>query len=120
MANLRIGRDVLERTKERSNLTPDEKAAVEQLLPPGGKGAVSADVAEFPLAFLKALLDDTRLSANQRAVVSMHVHGMSGGKANHEEIYNTRVGNPVEFGSTFSALGARSPNCEMFLNGRWY
>jgi hypothetical protein len=37
-----------------------------------------------------------------------------------DEVYRTSVSDPVEFGSTFMALGTRSPNCEMFLNGRWY
>ena len=28
--------------------------------------------------------------------------------------------NPVEFGSVFMTLGCKAPNCELFLNGRWY
>ncbi|MDP6443108.1 MAG: ATP-binding protein [Pirellulaceae bacterium] len=32
----------------------------------------------------------------------------------------TLVGSPVEFGSAFMGLGVKAPNCEMFLNGRWY
>jgi hypothetical protein len=70
--------------------------------------------------FLKALLDDSRLSPNQRAVVSMQVYGMSGSSADRDSIYNMPVANPVEFGSTFVMLGTRAPNCEYFLNGRWY
>jgi hypothetical protein len=123
MAKLRIARDVLERAKGRSNLTNDEKAALEQVLGPGdgdGKGSVTADVAAFPPAFLKALLDDARLSPNQRAVVAVQVHGMSGGKGDRDAVYDTPVANPVEFGSVFAALGFKSPNCELFLNGRWY
>src|SRR5205823_14574711 len=59
----------------RSVLNPDEKAAVDRLLGEGngngnGKGAVSLDVAACPLAFLKALLDEARLTPNQRAVVA--------------------------------------------------
>jgi hypothetical protein len=30
------------------------------------------------------------------------------------------VSSPVEFGSTFATLTNSSPNCEYFLNGRWY
>src|SRR4051794_33497271 len=72
MAKLRIAREVLERTRKRSNLTPDEKAAIDQLLgPSNGKGPVSLDVGACPLAFLKALLDESRLTPNQRAVVAM-------------------------------------------------
>jgi len=121
MAKLRIAREVLNRTKERSNLTTDERSTVEKLLTQGnGKGPVAAEVADYPLAFLKALLDDSRLTPNQRAVVSMRVYGMQVGKIDPETIYNTAVSNPVEFGSTFVMLGNKSPNCEIYLNGRWY
>ncbi len=85
-----------------------------------GKGAVTADVNAFPAAFLRALLDDTRLTANQRALVSMQVYGMSGGKVDRDQIYNTLVRSPVEFGTQLELLGNKSPNCEVFLNGRWY
>jgi hypothetical protein len=121
MAKLQIKRDVLEGTKERSNLTTEDKAAVERLLGPGGgKGAVTANLAEYPAAFLRALLDDSRLTPNQRAVVAMHVYGMSGNSIDRDQVYGTPVANPIEFGSTFVLLGGRSPNCELFLNGRWY
>jgi hypothetical protein len=121
MAKLQIARDVLDRTRDRSNLNDAEKAEVERLVGgKSGKGAVTADVRAFPLAFLKALLDDSRLTINQRAVVSMHVFGMSGVPSDREAIYNTPVANPVEFGSTFVTLGIKTPNCELFLNGRWY
>jgi hypothetical protein len=120
MAKLQIKRDVLEKTRERSNLTEDEKVMVELLLEQGGKGSVTANVGDFPEAFLRALLDDSRLTPNQRAVVTMQVYGMSGADIDRDQVYNTLVANPVEFGSTFVALGGKSPNCELFLNGRWY
>jgi len=121
MPKLRIARDVLARTKERSNLTPDERETVEGVLGQGsGKGPISADIADMPMAFLKALLDDSRLTPNQRAVVSMRVYGMTAGQVDTETIYATVISNPVEFGSTFVMLGNKSPNCEIFLNGRWY
>jgi len=121
MAKLQMKREVLERTKERSNLSPEESAAVDRLIGQGAnKGSVTAPVGDFPLAFLRALLDDSRLTPNQRAVVAMQVYGMSGTLPDHEQIYQTPVANAVDFGSTFVLLGGKSPNCEMFLNGRWY
>jgi hypothetical protein len=121
MAKLSIRRDVLEQARQRSNLTPEERTAVERLLGPGGgKGSVATEVGDFPLPFLKALLDDNRLTANQRAVVAMQVHGMAGSRADLDYVYSTPVANPVEFGSVFATLGTRAPNCELFLNGRWY
>jgi hypothetical protein len=57
MAKLQIAREVLLRTKERSILTDEEKAALDALLGEGnGKGSVTANIGELPLAFLKALL----------------------------------------------------------------
>src|SRR5262245_1420599 len=121
MAKLRIGRDVLERARDRSVLTDDEKGRVDSILrQANGKGPITANVADLPMSFLRALLDDARLSANQRAVVSMQVHGMSGVQVDREQIYQTAVSSSVELGSTFVSLGVRSPNCELFLNGRWY
>src|SRR5205823_6472348 len=85
------------------------------------RGAVTAEFTHLPQQCLRALRDDSGLSPNQRAVIVMHVHGMSGGGGPQREyVYNTVVSNPVEFGSTFAMLGAKTPNAEMFLNGRWY
>jgi hypothetical protein len=65
MAKLRIARGVLVQARERGVLNSEEKQAVDRLLAQGGgKGPVSADVAELPMPFLKALLDDARLTAN--------------------------------------------------------
>ncbi len=120
MAKLQVKREVLDKARERSVLTDEEKAAVERLIGSGGKGSVASNVGDWPLAFLRALLDDSRLTPNQRAVVAMHVYGMAGSRADHDEVYNSSVANPVEFGSTFMMLGNKSPNAELFLNGRWY
>lgn len=121
MAKIQVARDLLARTKERSILSDQEKAAVESLVTEGnGKGSVTINIGELPLAFLKALLDDTRLTPNQRASVSMHVFGMSGRTIDRDSVYDALVANPVEFGSNFVMLGGKAPNCEMFLNGRWY
>ncbi|CAN5899084.1 hypothetical protein BH23PLA1_BH23PLA1_08530 [soil metagenome] len=122
MAKLQIKREILEKAQERAILSDQDRGELQSLLGQGaGKGSVTAEVRCFPMAFLRALLDDARLSPNQRATVAMHVHGMSNAQeVDREEIYNTSVDNPIEFGSTFVLLGGRSPNCEMFLNGRWY
>ena len=42
------------------------------------KGPVTAEIAQLPPACLKALLDDSRLSPNQRAVIVMGSHGRTG------------------------------------------
>jgi hypothetical protein len=121
MAKLQIKRELLERALDRSNLTDEERAAVARVLSQGnGKGPVFANVGELPLAFLKTLLDDARLSANQRAAVAMQVYGMAGTAIDRGDIYGTSVASPSEFGSTFVMLGTKAPNCELFLNGRWY
>jgi hypothetical protein len=66
------------------------------------------------------LLDDSRLLPGQRASVAMQIFGMTHNDTDREAIYQTAVSSPVEFGSTFVALGGRTPNAELFLNGRWY
>lgn len=121
MAQLKIQREWLEEAKQRGNLNDQDRAQVEKILVGAApKGTVAADVSDFPSSFLHALLDDARLTPNQRALVSMEIHGMSHSKLDREAVYNTAVNSPVQFGSTFSALGAKSPNVELFWNGRWY
>ena len=120
MARLQIKREVLESTRERSILSDEERTAVDKVLDVAGKGQCHVNVGELPVSFLRSLLDDHRLTANQRAAVIMHVYGMSACDVDREKIYETRVDSPVEFGSSFGLLGAQTPNCEMFLNGRWY
>jgi hypothetical protein len=120
MAQLKINRDVLEKARERSVLTEPERSRIESLLKHEGKGAIPTPVSELPVPLLRALLDDTRLSANQRAVICMHLFGMTGRTESWDLVYDTQVSSATEFGSTFVALGQKSANCEMFLNGRWY
>src|SRR5882672_8034791 len=121
MAQLKIQRDWLEEAKQRGNLTDSERAQVEKIIgDASAKGQVSADVGEFPSSLLHALLDDARLTPNQRAIVSMQIHGMSQSKVDRDKVYNAVVETPVQFGSMFSNLGVKSPNIEMFWNGRWY
>jgi hypothetical protein len=120
MAKLQIKREVLENTRERSILSPEDRTAVDQVLEAAGKGQCQVNVAELPVAFLRSLLDDHRLTANQRASVIMHVYGMSASDVDRDQVYDTRVHSPVEFGSSFALLGGQAPNCELFLNGRWY
>lgn len=119
MAKLSIAREIYTSTQERSVLTEAERKVV------GGfvnktSTAISVDPKDLPNAFLRALLDDTRLNANQRAALTMHLFGMKGRTIDPESVYGAEVFTPVEFASTFSLLGAQSPNCEWFLNGRWY
>jgi len=122
MAKLRIGREVLKSALERAVLSESERAGIERLLSGAvAKGPITTEVTHLPQACLKALLDDSRLSPNRRAVIVMHVHGMSSVVGPQREyVYNTTVANPVEFGSSFAMLGAKTRNTELFVNGRWY
>jgi hypothetical protein len=122
MAKLQLKRELVEKARERAILSVEEKRDLEALAGvDGGKGNFTAEVGRLPLALLRALLDDTRLTPNQRAAVAMHVYGMSDAqRVDREAVYASRVADPIEFGSTFVLLGGRSPNCELFLNGRWY
>jgi hypothetical protein len=122
MAKLQLKRELVEKARDRAILTAEEKRHLDAIAgSDGGKGSLTAEVGRLPLALLRALLDDSRLTPNQRAVVAMQVYGMSDAqRVDRETVYSTRVADPIEFGSTFVVLGGRSPNCELFLNGRWY
>jgi hypothetical protein len=121
MAKLQIKRDIFNKALERSPLSEGDRDSLEKLGGGGSaKSSVSAPVRAYPLSFLQSLLDDSRLSANQRAVVALHVFGMARQDVDRDKIYQMSVSSPVEFGSTFVLLGGRSANCEIFMNGRWY
>ena len=122
MAKLRIGREILKNALDRAILSDAERATIDRLMTnAAAKGPIAAEVTQIPQACLKALLDDSRLTPNQRAVIVIHVHGMSSGAGPQRDyVYNTTVANPVEFGSSFTMLGTKTPNAELFLNGRWY
>jgi hypothetical protein len=122
MGKLQLKRELVDKARERAILTIEEKRQLDAIAGgDGGKGSFTAEVGRLPLALLRALLDDTRLTSNQRAVVAMHVYGMSDSqRVDRDAVYSTSVADPIEFGSTFVVLGGRSPNCELFLNGRWY
>ena len=118
MPRIKIGRNIATKARERSNLTAEEREAVDKLL--DAQKALSADVKDLPLAYLKALLDDTRLGAQQRSVIAMRIFGMSGSTDLLNEVYDTVVHSAMEFGSLFKSIDSGTPNCEFFLNGRWY
>src|SRR5215813_6181440 len=119
MAKLSIAREVYTSTQERSVLSKDEREVVAGFVT-RGTGAISVDAKNLTAAFLRALLDDSRLTVNQRAALAMHIFGMKGRTIDPESVYDAETFSPVEFGSTFALLGTHSPNCEWFLNGRWY
>lgn len=121
MAKLQIKRDIFNKALGSSQLEEEQRATLEAMVDPQTpKGSVTAHVQKFPLPFLHSLLDDNRLTANQRAIVALQVFGMTKADVDCEKIYQISVSSPVEFGSTFSLLGGRGANCEVFLNGRWY
>ena len=73
MAKLRIGRDVLKSALDRAILSEAERATIDRLVSgAAAKGPITAEVAQLPQSCLKAMLDDSRLSPNQRAVIVMH------------------------------------------------
>ena len=73
MAKLRIGRDLLKSALDRAILTDAERATIDRLLAAAtAKGPVTAEVTHLPQQCLRALLDDSRLSPNQRAALILH------------------------------------------------
>src|SRR5215217_3766936 len=107
MLTLEFKKDVLTKARGRSVLTPEERAQVDQRLKQITPSTHTLDVGleDLPKSYWRAMLDDSRLTANQRAIVARHVFGMQLRPAEAEEIYNAEAANPVEFGSTFATLG---------------
>jgi hypothetical protein len=115
-------RDLLFKARDRAILNAEERGKVEALLKQVDPSIHTFDVRleEYPDGYWKSMLNDTRLTPNQRAVVARYVFGMSQRSLDSESLYASEVSTPVEFGSTVAMLGNKSPNCEFLLNGRWY
>ena len=121
MASLKLQRESFLQALAKAQLPPAELKAVTELVGTGAKTVnVVIKVDDLPKEYLAALLDEPELNANQRALVSMRVHGLRGNREEFERIYDSVVTSQMDFASTFAALGVKNPNCEYYLNGRWY
>ncbi len=123
MSKLQVKQEIFQKAIERADLTETQIANLNRLHASAAtkKSSISMEIQKIPLPMLHSLLDDSRLTSNQRTQIAMQVYGMTKAEdVDREEIYNTSVANPVEFGSTLILLGGQSPNAEFFLNDRWY
>jgi len=121
MALVKLPRQAYRDALERTNLGPEDRENILKLVGDGAKTVkVSILVDDLPRAMLGELIHEPDLNANLRAMISMRIHGMKGNAADFQRVYDTVVESPMEFAATFSALGIEAPNCEFFINGRWY
>lgn len=134
MSKLTIERNYLDRAVDRASLTDEEQIALLDYLnrnspknkyPKGHplamlKGSIAVDLNELPRGLLVALMDEPKLRPNQRAAITLHIHGMQQQSQDFKAIFQVMVSSPTEFGSTFSTMGRSTPNVEMAWNKRWY
>lgn len=104
MPTIEFKRDLLIKARDRGVFTPVERARIETLLKDAGPSVHTTDIRleDFPEGYWRAMLDDSRFTANQRAMVARYVFGME------KRSFDAEM------------LGTKSPNCELYLNGRWY
>lgn len=121
MTKLVITRDWLKRVPTRVTLETEEAEKLTNFLDQT-KNEVTYHfvLSEWSHEVWRAILDEAKLPANTRAAIALHIYGMKVNDASQATLYETVVKDFVEFGTTFQMLGTKSPNCETFLNGRWY
>jgi hypothetical protein len=117
---LAIYKSFLESARDRSALSDEELEHVRALVDKVPPGMQRIELTDFPMPFLRSLLEDPKLKPNQRAVLALHIHGLRDADVDHADIYAIRVGNPIELGSAFGMFGTEKPNAELIWNGRWY
>lgn len=121
MPKLAIYKSQLENARDRVSFADDEDLErLKRMINALGSGTQRIELGEYPMEFARALLEDSKLKPNQRAVLSLHVHGVTEDRIDRDGIYNVEVGDPVAFGSALSMSGRSQPNAELRWNGRWY
>lgn len=120
MPKLSIYKSHLESARDRCALSDDDLVVLRKLIERVPSGMQRIELDDFPAEFLRSLLEEPRLKPNQRAVLSLHIHGITGEAPDREAVYRMETANPIEFGSTFAMLGRLQPNAELSWNGRWY
>ena len=120
MPKLAIYKSLLESARDRSTLSDEALLQVRGLIDLVPSGMQRVELSDYPTEFLRCLLEDSKLKANQRAVLALHLYGIRESQTDRDSIYQIRVGSAIEFGSAFSMLGRQAPNVELRWNGRWY
>jgi hypothetical protein len=120
MPRLAIYKSALESARDRAALSDEELENVRALVDKVPSGMQRVELSDFPMPFLRSLLEDPKLKPNQRAVLALHIHGIRDTDVDHEAVYAMRTANPIELGSAFGMFGTDKPNAELTWNGRWY
>lgn len=125
MKTLKLQADVVQEAAANASVSPgDREWLVQQLkLDESGK-YVAAPLVSWPTPLLRAIIDDGRISVNQRAGISLRLHGMKEAVPNpkgqtHKQLWDSEVSTPVEMAALLTELGNEN-NCEIKLLGRWY
>lgn len=120
MPRLAIYKSLLEQARDRASLSDEELERVRALVDKVPGGMQRVELNDYPMPFLRALLEDSKLKPNQRAVLALHIHGIRDTDADRENLYEITVATPLEFGTAFSMFGRQRANAELMWNGRWY
>jgi len=84
---------------------------------------INTDIKNIPHGLLKAILDDGRITPNQRVQISFQLYRtkerVSLKDINPTEIFDTFVSSPSEMGAELMKLD-KEYNCEIKLKDRWY
>lgn len=119
MATVRIWKSLLERARDRARLSASELHQIDELLS-ASTGETLIDLRTLPKSFMRALLDEGKLKPNERAAIALSVLGMRTDQFAVQQLYETVVGGPIEFGSILIAFARSQLNSEIHWNGRWY
>lgn len=120
MPKLGVYKSHLEGARDRAVLSDEELDRVRAIIDKLPAGMPRVELDDFPLPFLRALLEDPKLKPNQRAVLALQIHGMRESDVEQKDVLSIKVANPIEFGSTLAMLGRDRHNAELPWNGRWY
>jgi hypothetical protein len=113
-------KSTLEGARDRASLTDQELERVHSLISKLPSGMPRVELADYPMALVRAILEDSKLRPAQRAALTLYIYGVSETDLNHDHVYAMKVSNPIDFGSALSVDHRPQPNAEMHWNGRWY
>ncbi len=122
MKEINVKRVWFRRARDYHGLTQADRDFMDKYIEALSPSIASIDVqlTDLPKSFWRGILREAALPNSARTAIALYVFGMDSDSLKLRDIYDSEVADPLEFGNIMQMSVSRTPNCEIYLNGRWY